>query len=217
VSRRDPRRRASLALPLLIAALALAGCPRRPMLSTAAAPSPSISPTPEAAAPAPAPAPAPAVVESPVAVPALSPLAPPTSAPPRPARAPLAEYAAHAALHSVHFDFDRWDIRPADRKRLEQSAAWLVANERQEVLIEGHCDQRGTAEYNMALGDRRAKAVLVFLAEHGVALGRLSTISFGDERLLCEDPTEACWARNRRAALLTRDKRPRDTTGETTP
>jgi peptidoglycan-associated lipoprotein len=206
VTARRTRRRVLLVLPLLVAVPALAGCPKRPMLSTASAPSPPGAPVLEASAP---PHALPPAAVEPTVPPAPSPLAPVLAAPasPRPARVPLAEYRAHAALPAVHFDFDRWDIRPADRKSLEASAAWLRANDRQEVLIEGHCDQRGTAEYNMALGDKRAKAVLVYLAEQGVSVTRLSTISFGDERLLCEDPTGACWGRNRRAALLTREKR----------
>jgi peptidoglycan-associated lipoprotein len=200
---RHARRRIPLALPLLVAALALAGCPKRPMLATVAAPSPPGAPAPEAPAPSPAPLAAAPALATPSPL-AAEPVAP---APPPPVRVPPAEYRAHAALGTVHFDFDRWDIRPADRKSLEASAAWLRVHDRQEILIEGHCDRRGTAEYNMALGDKRAKAVLLFLADQGVSVTRLSTISFGDERLLCEDPTEACWARNRRAALLTREKR----------
>jgi peptidoglycan-associated lipoprotein len=72
------------------------------------------------------------------------------------------------------------------------------------ILIEGHCDERGTNEYNLALGDRRAKATMDYLAARGVAGARLTTISYGEERPVCAGHTAACWDRNRRAHFLTK-------------
>jgi peptidoglycan-associated lipoprotein len=72
------------------------------------------------------------------------------------------------------------------------------------VLIEGHCDERGTAEYNLALGERRAKAAMSYLVAHGVEASRVTIVSYGKERPLCTDRAEACWARNRRDMFLTK-------------
>ena len=72
------------------------------------------------------------------------------------------------------------------------------------VLIEGHCDERGTNEYNLALGERRAKATMNYLVSQGVQAARITIISYGEERPLCTEKTEACWARNRRAHFLTK-------------
>jgi peptidoglycan-associated lipoprotein len=105
-------------------------------------------------------------------------------------------------LKDIHFDFDKYNIRPGDAKILDANATWLTANARNLVLIEGHCDERGTAEYNLALGERRAKSTMSYLVAHGVAANRITIISYGKERPLCTDKNEACWARNRRAHHL---------------
>jgi len=108
------------------------------------------------------------------------------------------------ALKPVHFDFDKSDIRTGDAEILQASASWLNEHRGHLVLIEGHCDQRGTNEYNLALGERRARAAMNFLVAHGVAAGRFTLVSYGEERPLCSDESEACWARNRRAMFLTK-------------
>jgi peptidoglycan-associated lipoprotein len=107
-------------------------------------------------------------------------------------------------LKEIHFDFDKYDIRPGDAKILDADAAWLKSNPGNLVLIEGHCDERGTAEYNLALGERRAKSTMNYLVAQGVQASRITIISYGKERPLCTEHAEACWARNRRAAFLTK-------------
>jgi len=108
-------------------------------------------------------------------------------------------YSTVASLDDIHFDFDSYDIRPDAAKILETSARWLKDNPRHLVLIEGHADERGTNEYNIALGDRRARAAMNYLVSHGVSSKRISRISYGEERAACKEHTEDCWAKNRRA------------------
>ncbi len=112
------------------------------------------------------------------------------------------EFRAIEALKDIHFDFDKYDIRPGDAKILVEDAKWLKANPNSLVLIEGHCDERGTDEYNLALGDRRAKSAVNYLAAQGVPASRINTISYGKERPLCKEHIEACWTQNRRAHFL---------------
>ncbi len=99
---------------------------------------------------------------------------------------------------TVHFDYDKYDVLDADRSLLQRQAAWLAKYPVVRVTIEGHCDERGTREYNLALGARRANAVKEYLVSLGVSSGRVETISYGKERPTCTESTEACWAQNRR-------------------
>ncbi len=99
---------------------------------------------------------------------------------------------------TVHFALNRYQIEDNDKAVLQRQAAWLSKFPRVRVRIEGHCDERGTREYNLALGARRANAVKEYLAGQGVAMGRLETISYGKERPICTESNEACWAQNRR-------------------
>jgi len=112
------------------------------------------------------------------------------------------EFSESTALKDVHFEFDRADIQPAQAGILNANATWLKANARALVLIEGHCDERGTNEYNLALGQRRAYAARDYLVSKGVDVNRISLISYGKERPVCGEHAEACWARNRRAHFL---------------
>ena len=105
-------------------------------------------------------------------------------------------------LGDAYFDFDRSDIRPDARKVLESDATWLKSNSRARIKIEGHCDERGTTEYNLALGQRRAEATKRFLVALGIDVSRLSTISYGEERPVCTDHQEGCWSKNRRSHFL---------------
>jgi peptidoglycan-associated lipoprotein len=105
-------------------------------------------------------------------------------------------------MRTIHFDFDRADIRPGDGAILDGNAQWLRAHPERLVLIEGHCDERGTAEYNLALGERRALAAKAYLVGRGIADARLTVTSYGFERPVCAERTEACWARNRRATFF---------------
>lgn len=102
-------------------------------------------------------------------------------------------------LQDVAFDFDRYDLNPPAREILKGHAAWLKANPQARVEVEGHCDERGTNEYNLALGAKRAESVKRYLIDLGVSPSRLSTISYGEEIPLCKDQNEVCWAKNRRA------------------
>jgi len=105
-------------------------------------------------------------------------------------------------LGDVYFDFDKADLTEEARTRLARNADWLKAHPEFEVRIEGHCDERGTNEYNLALGERRASAAKDYVSSLGVSGGMLTTLSYGEERPQCTESTEGCWARNRRAHFL---------------
>ena len=175
-----------LLLSCLSLVVLLTGCPKRPVATVASAPAPA----------APTPPPSSVVVAPPLA---------PAPAPPPPPPAPK-EYRPNAALKNIHFDFDRAVIRPADAVILNASAAYLKANPNELVLIEGHCDERGTAEYNLALGERRARAAMANLVASGIDASRFTIISYGKERPLCSEKTAACWARNRSDRFLTKPR-----------
>ena len=115
---------------------------------------------------------------------------------------PPREFASTEELEDVHFDFDKYNIRPEDKKVLGADAAWLKAHVNDLILIEGHCDERGTNEYNLALGERRAKVTMTYLIGQGVQASRFTLISYGKERPMCAEHDEGCWAKNRRAHLL---------------
>lgn len=107
---------------------------------------------------------------------------------------------AHAfADQNVHFAFDRYDLDSEARANLNHLGAWLRRNKNFDVIIEGHCDERGTAEYNLALGERRASAAEDYLVNLGVDTERLTTVSYGEERPLDPRSNEEAWAKNRRA------------------
>jgi peptidoglycan-associated lipoprotein len=192
-----------LVLPLLLLALFLVGCPKRPATTAASAPPPT-APAPAAPVPAPAPsrvtpapAPAPSPAPSAPGPSAVAPARPAPATPPRPS-----EFAESPNLKDIHFDFDKSDIRPDDAKILDSNAAWLKQNASNLVLIEGHCDERGTNEYNLALGERRAKATMNYLVSQGIQASRITIISYGEERPSCTEKNEGCWSKNRRAHFL---------------
>ncbi len=178
-----------LAVPVIALSLFLVGCPKRPATTAASAPAPTGSPTPSAAAPSTTPSPS--MTPSPAAPSTASPTTPPAPS----------EFRATDNLKDVFFDFDKYDIRPTDAKMLDTNAAWLKSNDNL-VLIEGHCDERGTNEYNLALGERRAKAAMNYLVAQGVQASRITIISYGKERPTCTEHSESCWAQNRRAHFL---------------
>jgi peptidoglycan-associated lipoprotein len=99
---------------------------------------------------------------------------------------------------SIYFDFDKSELKPPARAILDNKAAWLRENGRYKVRIEGHCDERGTNEYNLALGERRANAAFKYLNALGISTDRMTTISYGEERPVCTEHNEACWSKNRR-------------------
>jgi len=186
---------------VLISALVLAGCPKRPeVMQAAPAPAgpaaaavPAPAPAPVAPPPAPAPAP-PRIVETPVVPPPPAP-APAPAAPPAPPPAPV-------PLKDVFFDYDKATVRDDQKAALTENASWLKANPGVKVLLEGHCDERGTAEYNLALGERRAKAVKDYLISAGIAADRVSTISYGEERPFVLGHDESAWKWNRRGHFV---------------
>ena len=183
---RTTARSAKVILLMLALAVLLTGCPKRPVSTGVAAPAPP-APT---ATPAPTPAP-PAIV-----TPAPAPASPPRAA----------QFVENANLKDVYFDFDKSDIRPPDAKILDANAAWLKTRGNDLVLIEGHCDERGTNEYNLALGERRARATMNYLLAQGLPAGRITIISYGKERPVCSEHAESCWARNRRAHFLVKSQ-----------
>jgi peptidoglycan-associated lipoprotein len=99
---------------------------------------------------------------------------------------------------TVHFDFDKYDVLDNDKGTLQRQAAWLSKYPSVRVTVEGHCDERGTREYNLALGARRANAVKEYLVSLGVSSARVDTISYGKEHPICTESNEDCWAQNRR-------------------
>jgi peptidoglycan-associated lipoprotein len=182
---------------LLVAAVVLSGCAKRPATTQAAAPAPTGSASTTAATPPPAPAP----VQSDTPTAATT-----TPAPSSTARPAVQDFAAVPELADVFFDFDKYDIRPGDAKTLDANANWLKSNPNHLMLIEGHCDERGTNEYNLALGERRAKSTMNYLVSQGVQANRITIISYGEERPQCTEHNEACWAKNRRAHFLVKPR-----------
>jgi peptidoglycan-associated lipoprotein len=98
----------------------------------------------------------------------------------------------------VHFDTDSYTLNSAAQAGLQKQAAWLQKYQQHMVTIEGHADERGTREYNLALGDRRAQTVVNYLTALGVDAGRIKEVSYGKERPICPDADEVCWSQNRR-------------------
>ena len=115
---------------------------------------------------------------------------------------------ASSPLKDVYFDFDRYDLRADAREILKANSAWLKANPGAQVQIEGHCDERGTTEYNVALGSRRSESVKDYLVTLGTSADRLSTISYGEEVPVCREQTEDCWQQNRRVRFVVQPARP---------
>jgi len=105
-------------------------------------------------------------------------------------------------LKDIHFDFDKYDVRPMDAEILMENAALLKKRPSMKVQIEGYCDERGTEEYNLALGERRANSTKKSLVSLGISPDRISTISYGEERPLDPKHNEEAWARNRRAHTI---------------
>jgi peptidoglycan-associated lipoprotein len=182
---------------LVIGTALFVGCAKRPATTAASAPAPTGTATTGATGGA---ASRPTTPMTPATPPATARAAPATPAPT--ARPQPKEFVAVADLKPIYFDFDKYDIRPADAKVLDANARWLKSNTNQLVLIEGHCDERGTNEYNLALGERRAKSAMNYLVSQGVQASRITIISYGEERPVCTQRNEECWSKNRRAQFL---------------
>lgn len=113
-----------------------------------------------------------------------------------------ADFIAQAGSDTIYFETDSYDLDPEDRALLDAQARWLVANPGVRVTIEGHCDERGTREYNLALGERRANAAKNYLAARGVDAGRMTVISYGKEQPVALGSNAQAWAQNRRAVTV---------------
>jgi peptidoglycan-associated lipoprotein len=173
----------------------VAGCAKQPATTGASAPTPT---TGRSATVTPAPAvPREGSAGGGVARPATATAKKPDGARPEPK-----DFAAVSDLPDIYFDFDRYDLRPSAQRILLAHATWLRSGTKTLVIIEGHCDERGTNEYNVALGERRAKAAMNYLVSRGVDARRISLISYGELRPQCRSHDEACWAKNRRAHFL---------------
>jgi peptidoglycan-associated lipoprotein len=115
---------------------------------------------------------------------------------------------AASPLKDIYFDYDRFDLRTDARDTLRANAGWLKNNPSARVEVEGHCDDRGTNEYNLALGAKRAQSAKDYLTTLGITADRLSTISYGEEIPVCKEQNESCWRQNRRARFVIIPSRP---------
>ena len=113
-----------------------------------------------------------------------------------------------SALKEVFFEFDRYDLTSESRGTLKAAADWLKKNPATKVEIEGHCDDRGTNEYNLALGAKRANAAKDYLTSLGIPAARLSATSYGEEIPVCREESEACWQKNRRDRFVAGSTKP---------
>ncbi len=105
-------------------------------------------------------------------------------------------------LRDIFFNFDSFELDETSRQTLQENADWLKDNSSVRVEVEGHCDDRGTVEYNLALGAKRAAAAKNYLVALGIGRDRMTTISYGEELPLCHEEAESCWSRNRRAHFV---------------
>jgi peptidoglycan-associated lipoprotein len=128
--------------------------------------------------------------------------APPAEAPPPRPAAVDSSALFDRNVKTIYFDYDKSEIRPDQMAQLRANADWLKQNPSVRFVIQGHCDERGSQEYNLALGDHRANAVKEYLVQQGIAENRMSIISYGEERPFCRDTTEGCMSQNRRAEFV---------------
>jgi peptidoglycan-associated lipoprotein len=156
----------------------------------------------------PPPPPPPAAANTTPPPPPPPPPAPPAPAPPAPteeelfARMSLADLNAQKPLSDVFFDYDKSDLTDQSRSSLQTDANWMKKWTSTAVTVEGHADDRGTNEYNLALGERRAAAVRDYLVSLGVPTNRVTIVSMGEEQPFCHDENEACWSQNRRGHFV---------------
>ncbi|KJU85815.1 Peptidoglycan-associated lipoprotein [Candidatus Magnetobacterium bavaricum] len=118
----------------------------------------------------------------------------------------LTEEEIRAAMQNVfkniNFSYNRYEVLDEAKPILRNISDWMLAHKSVSILIEGHCDERGTSEYNLALGDQRAQATKAFLVSSGVPTARMETVTFGKEKPLCPEHNETCWSKNRRASFV---------------
>jgi peptidoglycan-associated lipoprotein len=190
------RSRVTYLLVALTVAVALAGCGRK---KPAEAPAPPPPPPPAAEPEAPPPPPPPAPAEAPAEE-------KPLSEDEIFARKSLEDLNAEQPLADVFFALDSAELHEEARASLQKNMEWLERWPNTKVLIEGHCDERGTTEYNLALGERRATTVSSYLVSLGLEAGRVSTVSKGAEDPFCTESNETCWQQNRRGHFLITSK-----------
>ena len=161
--------------------------------------------------PPPPPPPEPPAAPAPPPPPPTPPPAPRPAPPPAPAplsedelfsRKSLDQLNSEVPMADVAFDYDMATVRDDQRGILQKDADWMRRWPTTRVSIEGHADERGTSEYNLALGERRAKSVMDYLVSLGIAANRFVVVSKGEESPLCTEMTEGCWARNRRGHFV---------------
>ena len=179
---------------VLAGSLALLGCPKRPEVGQAG---PGAVGPAAATAPAAPAQPSPQTGEARVTQPPA-----PAETPVQPSPAAQAQAPAASPLKDVFFDFDRSAVRDDQKAALTEDVAWLKGHTKAKVTVEGHCDERGTAEYNLALGERRAKAVKDYLIAAGIPADLVSTISYGKERPFVLGHDESAWKWNRRGHFV---------------
>jgi len=110
---------------------------------------------------------------------------------------------AKSLFNNILFDFDKYNIREDAKPVLKSAADWMMKNKNAKMTLEGHADERGTNEYNLALGEKRAKSARDYLVSLGVAKKRLDTLTYGEEKPLCTEQNEDCWQKNRRVQFVT--------------
>lgn len=134
--------------------------------------------------------------------PAPSPWTPETSPPSLQVESSADVYNKQGVLRRINFETNKWDIVPDARKILKENAAWILAHSQFKVTVEGHCDERNTEAYNLALGERRANAAKEYLVGLGVPAEKIQTVSYGKARPLCTQHDDACWDQNRRDEFM---------------
>ncbi len=184
------QRTAAIAAFSLMLGLGVAACGKKAPAITPPPPVPPAAPAAPPAPPAPPPAPAPAPAPKALSEEELF------------AQKSLAQLNNERPLGDVFFDLDASSIKEESKAALATNANWLKRWTSTRISIEGHCDERGTAEYNLGLGERRANAVKAYLVELGVPADRLVVVSKGKESPFCTDKNEACWQQNRRGHFV---------------
>ena len=178
----------TLMAALSMAAFMTAGCANKEVVKTEEPVAKVETPAPEPAKPAP-PVEQPKEVEQPKVVEPV-------------VQQPVAAAPAEAVFETIYFDFDKSDLRPDAREVLTKSAELLKGKNDGKIRIEGHCDERGSAEYNLALGERRANSAMQYLLTLGVAPDKLTVISYGKEKPAVQGGDESAWSKNRRAEFV---------------
>jgi len=192
------RLRTVLVLVVLVVAVGAAACKKNP---------------PAVPAPPPAPPPAPIATNTPPPPPPPPPPPAPVPVPPAPpseaelfARMSLEDINSQRPLDDIYFDYDQADLSDKARASLQKNASWLQRWTSTRITVEGHADSRGTSEYNLALGERRATITRDYLVSLGISAARVNVVSMGEEQPTCTQENESCWSQNRRGHFVVTGK-----------